>query len=197
MSFAWRNHLPKILPEDVTARYIVFHGKQDLEKQLVRRLRFWRIPNTQFVVMRDQDSADCKVVKAKLVELCIQAGRPDALIRVACHELESFYLGDLAAVEAGLQLTGLARRQLSSKFRDPDHLTNPAQEKGCCMEFRIAEHLLSKPQTRFLATAIFKPNNTNKTYDSLLLCYVDYHDKACSTRNLKLEFFPVAFHFVS
>ncbi len=120
--------LPKILPEDVTPRYIVFHGKQDLEKQLVRRLRFWRIPNTQFVVMRDQDSADCKVVKAKLVKLCIQAGRPDALIRVACHELESFYLGDLAAVEAGLQLTGLVRRQLSSKFRDPDHLANPAQE---------------------------------------------------------------------
>lgn len=120
--------LPKLLPDNVTPRYIVFHGKQDLEKQLVRRLRFWCTPDTKFVVIRDQDSADCKVVKAKLVDLCEQAGRPDTLVRVACHELESFYLGDLAAVEAGLQLTGLARRQLSSNFRDPDHLANPAQE---------------------------------------------------------------------
>jgi len=120
--------LPKILPDDVTTRYIVFQGKQDLEKQLVRRLRLWQAPNTQFVVMRDQDSADCKDVKAKLVDLCERAGRPDALVRVACHELESFYLGDLTAVEAGLRLTGLARRQLSSNFRAPDHLANPAQE---------------------------------------------------------------------
>ena len=120
--------LPRILPEDVTPRYIVFRGKQDLEKQLVRRLRFWCTPDTRFVVMRDQDSADCKVVKEKLVDLCEQAGKADALVRVACHELESFYLGDLAAVEAGLKLTGLAKRQLSSNFRDPDRLANPAQE---------------------------------------------------------------------
>lgn len=51
--------LPKILPDYVVARFIVFQGKQDLEKQLVRRLKLWRAPNSLFLVLRDQDSGDC------------------------------------------------------------------------------------------------------------------------------------------
>jgi hypothetical protein len=69
--------LPRILPDDVLLRYIIFQGKQDLEKQLVKRLRGWCAPNTQFVVMRDQDAADCHDVKARLVHLCEQAGKPN------------------------------------------------------------------------------------------------------------------------
>lgn len=120
--------LPRMLPDIVTPRFIIFRGKQDLEKQLVKRLRGWRTPNTQFVVMRDQDAADCHDVKEKLVQMCKQAGKPDTLVRVACRELESFYLGDLTAVETGLELHGIAKKQNSSKFRDPDHLASPVQE---------------------------------------------------------------------
>ncbi len=120
--------LPRILPDDVEFRFIVFQGKQDLEKQLVRRLRLWKTPDTCFVVMRDQDAADCRNVKNKLVGLCRKAGRPETLVRVACRELESFYLGDLQAVEAGLQINRLAHRQGSKNFRDPDQLANPSQE---------------------------------------------------------------------
>ena len=50
------------------------------------------------------------------------------MIRIACRELESFYLGDLAAVEQGLNLTGLAKLQGNQKFRDPDRLVNAAEE---------------------------------------------------------------------
>jgi hypothetical protein len=123
-----RGVLPKILPAEVSTHYIIFQGKQDLERHLVRRLRLWRLPETRFVVMRDQDSADCHSVKAKLVELCTQAGKGDSLVRVACRELESFYLGDLAAVESGLGVNGISRHQASRKFRDPDQLGNPVQE---------------------------------------------------------------------
>lgn len=69
-------------------------------------------------------------MKEKLVQLCRQAGRSDALVRVACRELESFYLGDLLAVEKGLKIAGLTRKQASKKFRDPDQLANPVQEIG-------------------------------------------------------------------
>jgi len=120
--------LPRILPGDVTPHYIVFQGKQDLEKQLVRRLRGWLRPDTRFVVIRDQDAANCRKVKSNLVGLCRKAGKPDSLVRVACRELESFYLGDLAAVETGLRLSGLVRKQNSCKFRNPDRLANPVQE---------------------------------------------------------------------
>ena len=120
--------LPKILSGDVQPEFKVFEGKQDLEKRLLRTLKAWRIPHCSFVVMRDQDSGDCHAVKQKLVDLCRQSGRNDVLVRVACHELESFYLGDLAAVERGLSLAGLARKQGKKKYRIPDRLGNPSQE---------------------------------------------------------------------
>ncbi|MGC9194426.1 MAG: DUF4276 family protein, partial [Syntrophobacteraceae bacterium] len=43
-------------------------------------------------------------------------------------ELESYYLGDLKAVEKGLKLPGLADRQVKRKFRTPDALGNPHLE---------------------------------------------------------------------
>lgn len=118
--------VPRLFP-DVQCRFIVFEGKQDLHKRLVMRLRGWQ-GNALFVVMRDQDSGNCVDIKAQLSALCEEAGHPDALVRIACRELESFYLGDLAAVEQGLSVTGLARQQGNQKFRDPDRLVNAAEE---------------------------------------------------------------------
>ena len=67
-------------------------------------------------------------IKSKLVDLCIQAGKPGALVRIACRELESFYLADLLAVELGLGISGLAKLQLGKKFRSPDYLGAPSRE---------------------------------------------------------------------
>ena len=123
-----KNLLPRILPDNVTVRYVVFEGRQDLENQLGRKLRRWRVPDTRFVVMRDKDQADCLTVKCRLVRICRDAGKPDVLVRVLCHELESWYLGDLNAVEQGLQIAGLARKQEQSRYRSPDRIANPVQE---------------------------------------------------------------------
>ena len=121
--------LPRLLPEDVVFRCIPFEGKQDLERQLVRRLRGYRNPDARFVVIRDQDSnPDCTVVKAQIVNLCKEAGKPDALVRIACRELESFYLADLAAVERGIGIVGIARLQAKVKYRSPDYLGSPSKE---------------------------------------------------------------------
>jgi hypothetical protein len=120
--------LPKMLPEHIVPRFIVFEGKQDLEKQLIRKLKLWQIPNSRFIVLRDQDAGDCRKIKENLREKCREATRPDAIVRIACHELESFYLGDLQAVEKGLAMSGLAKRQNQRKFRQPDNLPNPARE---------------------------------------------------------------------
>lgn len=37
--------LPRILPDDFQIRYLVFRGKQDLEINLKKRLRGWRLPD--------------------------------------------------------------------------------------------------------------------------------------------------------
>lgn len=120
--------LPKILPETIRAQYIVFEGKQDLEKQLIRKLKYWKMPDCRFFVLRDQDSDDCHYIKENLVEKCREAQKPNTIVRIACHELESFYLGDLQAVDQGLRTNNLSRLQNTRKYRKPDNLNNPAQE---------------------------------------------------------------------
>lgn len=120
--------LPRLLPCGVAVRYVTFQGKQDLEKNLEKRLKGWREPDSAFVIMRDQDSGDCRVIKEGLAKLCRQAGKEDALVRIACRELESFYLGDLAAVEKGLDVGGIRRQQQKRKFRSPDQLGSPSGE---------------------------------------------------------------------
>ena len=102
--------LPRLLPGDTVPRYVVFEGKNDMKKQLPKKLRGWRAPDSRFVVLRDQDAADCVGVKSELAEICRKAGKRGALVRIACHALESWYLGDLNAVERGMGPSGLARR---------------------------------------------------------------------------------------
>lgn len=36
--------LPRVLNETFQSRYVVFEGKQDLEKNLIKKLRGWRTP---------------------------------------------------------------------------------------------------------------------------------------------------------
>lgn len=120
--------LPRVLPVDnFVIRYVPFEGKQDLHKQLVKKIRNWRAPNTRFIVLQDQDSAECEDVKEALVELCTEAGRPDTIVRVACRELESWYLGDLEAVEAALELKNLQQWSRKPKNSQPDLLQHPSE----------------------------------------------------------------------
>ncbi len=119
--------LPKVLPDDVVPYFIVFEGKSDLEKRIPIKIRGWKLPDSRFVVLRDKDSGDCLSIKRHLQELSVSAGRLDTLVRIACHEVESWYLGDLKAVENALDLR-LPGAQSAAKYRDPDRLANAAQE---------------------------------------------------------------------
>jgi hypothetical protein len=156
--------LPRILPENIQTRFLIFQGKQDLEKNLVKRLRGWRMPDSFFVVMRDQDAGDCRAIKSKLTDLCRESGREGVLVRVACRELESFYLGDLSAVEKGLGLNGLGKQQQKRKFRDPDALSHPAQEL-----FRLTGNVYDKVVgSRAIAPHLNLETNCSKSFRILL-----------------------------
>ena len=120
--------LPRLLPEGVTHHCIAFDGKQDLEKQLTIKLRGWRRPDTQFLIMRDQDSGDCRAIKKNLQRICQESGKTNVLIRIVCRELESWYLANLTAVEFALEMPGLAKQQNNAKYRKPDRLSAPAKE---------------------------------------------------------------------
>ncbi len=127
--------VPRFLDSSIRVRFIAFEGKQDLEKQLVRRMRSYLNPQARFLVLRDQDSApDCTVVKRKLLGLCAAAGRHSvSLVRVACRELETIYLADLQAVEQALRTQGLVKMQGNARFRSPDRRIPCVCATSCCL----------------------------------------------------------------
>lgn len=122
--------IPRLLAqyEDISVYYLVFEGKQDLENKLNKRLRGWRRPNSKFIVLRDQDSSNCMDVKSRLMQLCPDDKKPITLIRIACRELESWYLSDLEAVERGLLISGISAHQRKSRYRNTDVIHKPSNE---------------------------------------------------------------------
>ncbi|MCE2701391.1 MAG: DUF4276 family protein [Nostocales cyanobacterium LE14-WE4] len=121
--------LPKIILElGIVVRYIVFSGKQDLEKQITRKLQGYNNPHARFIILRDQDSGDCQVIKTNLQEKCEAANKFQSIVRIACRELESWYIADLEAVEKAYNKTNLSSQQNKNKFRNPDNLESPSKE---------------------------------------------------------------------
>jgi hypothetical protein len=122
--------LPRIVPEElsITYRYIVFQGKQDLEKEITRKLKGYYNPDSRFIILRDQDAGDCQVIKTKLKQKCEAATKSEFIVRIACRELESWYLADLRAVEQAFDKRNLSARQNERKFRNPDTLGSPSKE---------------------------------------------------------------------
>jgi len=146
-----RGYLPQLVPEwaeGIDFRLVIHEGKQDLEKSIPRKLRGWH-GSAQFVIVRDNDGADCLAVKRRLVELCQNTGKHSFLVRIVCQELESWYLGDLKAVSQGYAKPSLAARDNRSTYRNPDGVGNAAQEvrrlvpefQKCDGARRIAPHL--------------------------------------------------------
>lgn len=155
--------LPKILPDDTSTQFVVFEGKQDLEKRLPIRLRAWQQPDTSFVVLRDKDSGDCMAIKEGLVGKCNAVGQSNILVRIACHELESFYLGDLAAVAEAIGPKNLGKHQAKVKYRDPDQLANPSQELK-----RIAPAYQKISGSRAIGPCMNIDNNRSQSFNVLV-----------------------------
>ncbi|MBF0179065.1 MAG: DUF4276 family protein [Magnetococcales bacterium] len=154
--------LPRLFP-DCSFRYIVFEGKQDLEKQLVGKLRGWRQPGCRFVVLRDRDAGDWQLIKAHLATLCQESGKEDVLIRIACRELESWYLGDLDAVAKALDVNVAPSMQNRRGFRHPDALDNPVQEL-----VRLAPHYQKVAGSRAMGKVMGGQKNRSCSFNVFL-----------------------------
>ena len=120
--------LPKLWPggAEKSDWLIINHqGKSQLESSYPRKLRTWNELGVRFLILRDNDGSDCRELKRRLVRL-VPPGSPEHRIRIVCQELESWFLGDLAAV---VKAYPGARRK--PNFRqcersDPDQATNAA-----------------------------------------------------------------------
>lgn len=155
--------LPRILPEGVTFRCIPHEGKQDLEKSIPTKLRYWTVPNTWFVVIRDKDQDDCLRLKQRLKALCKTNGRPETLVRIAVHELESWFLGDLEAVGKAYNIPSLGKKQGGKKYRDPDALANAQEELK-----KLVKGYQKMAGARAIAPYLSLENNTSTSFQQLL-----------------------------
>lgn len=151
--------LPRILNKNINVKYLVFKGKQDLEKNIALKIKGWQTPDSYFLIMRDKDSGDCTQIKNTIKEKVSKTGKSGCTcIRIACHELESFYLGDLDAVRAGLGVT-IKAGQESRKYRQPDKLANAAEEL-----IKITGRKYSKLQGSRSIAPYLKLDGSNKSH---------------------------------
>ncbi len=126
----------KVLLEDLLPRLfpglefmcVTHEGKQDLEKSIPRKLRAWREPGVRFMVIRDNDGGDCRALKLRLLGLCAEGGRPETVVRIACQELEAWYLGDPEALAEAYGRGSLREIGSKAKFRNPDEVQVPSRE---------------------------------------------------------------------
>lgn len=121
--------IPKLWPGSVPGLdWIVLshQGKTDLERSIPKRMAGWNYGNPHFIILRDNDGADCFAIKQKLCDLASGSNRPFHA-RIVCQELESWLLGDLAAIRLAYPSASIRNRAM---FRDPDRLTNASQELG-------------------------------------------------------------------
>ena len=110
--------------ENIDWLLIHHRGKSDLEASIPRKIRAWREPQIRFLIARDNDGGDCKILKARLASLVPDPPAPPFLVRIVCQELESWLIGD---PEALVSAYPDARRHPS--FRtwtnlNPDELSN-------------------------------------------------------------------------
>lgn len=129
MEAALRILLPKILPPqwelDVNVFLRPHEGKSDLKNSIPKKIRAFSHHAHEpvgVIILHDQDSADCKDLKAKLLSLCQQnlPTPPPHLVRIVCRHLEAWYLGDMIAIEKAYPAFKATRYQNKEKFRQPD-----------------------------------------------------------------------------
>jgi hypothetical protein len=123
-----KNLLPKILPSKYKYNENYFlrphSGKSDLLKSIPQKLKIsYGVPTT-FVILHDQDANDCKTLKSEILNICTAncKNNNDFLIRIVCRELESWYLGDMQAIEKAFSNFKALNYKNKAKFRTPDNL---------------------------------------------------------------------------
>ena len=112
-------------------QYISFKGKQNLIKRLPLKLKGWNDnTSTRFIILLDKDNEDCKKLKNKIIGITNECDKTNrSLIRISCQEIESWFFGDLKAVERGLNIENLYTKNVNKKkYRNPDTIDKPSKE---------------------------------------------------------------------
>ena len=166
MKFLLDDLLPRLFPGWIARQHfqcVPHEGKTDLDRSIPRKLKSWREPGVRFVVVRDNDNADCIDLKSRLVAVCNGAGRPDTLIRIVCQELESWYIGDLEAVASAFGETNVNTPAVRKRFVDPDSWQKPSIELR-----RLLPRYQKLAGSRAMASHLVEVRNTSRSFQNFV-----------------------------
>lgn len=154
--------LPRLFP-DLSFQCVPHDGKDDLEKSIPRKLRGWREPGVRFVIVRDNDRGDCKALKEHLRGLCSVRQNVHCLIRVACQELEAWYLGEPDALAEAFRKESLREIGSRARFRRPDAVPYPASELA-----KLVPQYQKVSGSRALADHLTRERNRSPSFHAMI-----------------------------
>ncbi|MCK9452185.1 MAG: DUF4276 family protein [Bacteroidales bacterium] len=161
-----RGLLPRILLDTFVLDSNCFihshEGKSHLVKSIPRKMKAYpKFPEeVRVLIIHDQDSNDCIKLKNKLTKLC--SAELHCLVRIACRELENWYLGDFKAIECVFPEVNAAKYLGKAKYRTADRLTGAEEIKKLSKEF-------SKTQTaREIGKVIDFKNNKSVSFNHFI-----------------------------
>lgn len=158
-----RGLLPRILPEKFILDQNCFihshEGKSHLVKSIPRKMKAYPhfSEEVRVLIIHDQDSNDCIHLKETLINLCND--KVLHLVRIACRELENWYLGDFDAIERVFPNIKASKYSKKAKYRIPDNLNGSE-------EIRLLTKNFSKVQTaREMCKHIDIERNRSKSFN--------------------------------
>ena len=119
--------LPKLGVVQGSFKIIDFQGAGNLENSIERQIRAISNADARFLVLRDNDRGDCLALKRRLLDKVAGSGRLNkSKVRIVCQMLESWFIGDAAALTS----SGHLRRPVPKRLTvcDPDMIDDPKKE---------------------------------------------------------------------
>jgi hypothetical protein len=118
-----------------------------LKKSIPRKIRAYSGQNIskRILIIHDQDSNDCKSLKRELLQLCRGSTNP-VLIRIACRELENWYLGDMVAIEKVYPETKATKLANKQKYRNPDKIQGCLEMESLSKKFSKSDAARDMPK---------------------------------------------------
>jgi hypothetical protein len=118
--------VPKLISEDVVHSIYQHQGKGDLKKAINGTVpTLSKIPNSRILILIDQDYSNCIELKKEIFELMKKKCNSPFLVRIVCHKLENWFLGDLKAIEKAFPRFHSSLHQDKKTFRSVDQIKEP------------------------------------------------------------------------
>ena len=162
--------LPKVIPGNTNFRVYAHQGKQDLERALKTTApSISKTPGARIIISRDQDAEDCVAVKEKLHELVVNKIRCPFKIRIVCKELESWFLGDLNAVESAYPRFRSELILNRAELLNVDLITKPSSKLLAIIpNYQKREYLPKIETAERIAPFLDVDNNKSTSFNNML-----------------------------